>query len=95
MNREEIVANAKCIVYGSTEGLYVGENGRSIKTFIEEGNREVLEIPVVDPDMVYTGCPVNEHHFTMETQYHWIMPRVAKMLGIPYNTNDFLQLRRN
>ena len=94
MNREEIVANAKCIVYGSTQGLYVGENGKSIKEFIESGNREVLEFPVIDAEMVYTGCPVNEHHFTMETQYHWIMPRVAKMLDIPYNTNDFVLIEK-
>lgn len=52
MNREEIVQNAKCIVYGSTIGLYVGENGKSIKEFIESGNREVLEIPVVDAEIL-------------------------------------------
>ena len=94
LTKEEIVANAKCIVYGSTQGLYVGENGKSIKEFIESGNREVLEFPVMDAEMVYTGCPVNEHHFTMETQYHWIMPRVAKMLDIPYNTNDFVLIEK-
>ena len=51
---------------------------------------QIIKFPIVkEKNIMYTGLPQNEHHYT--TYYHrkYVLPKINESLGFGYNETDF------
>ena len=82
MKINDILTNAKyiCFPYRNT-------------TFGKKYNncgKDIHFLPIIkDRDMLYSKMQGNEHHYTTEYTYKYVLPLIDKLLNFGFNMNDF------
>lgn len=85
MKREEIVRMAKYICFP-----YVNE---SYSQKYDGIDREVHRIPIVEgKDVLYSRMPTNEHHYTTDYAYTYVLPLLDSLLGFGFSIGDFTKV---
>ena len=82
MERENILKMAKYICFPYRNKVYGSKYDNS--------GRDIHKLPIFkDKDVLYSNMPGNEHHYTTEYTYKYVLPLVNELIGFGFSQNDF------
>lgn len=82
MEKEDILKIAKYICFPYRNKVFGSKYDNS--------GRDIHKLPIFkDKDVLYSNMPGNEHHYTTEYTYKYVLPLVDELIGFGFNQNDF------
>lgn len=82
MTKEEIVSIAKYICFPYRNRVF-GEK-------YDNCGRDVHRLPILeDVDALYSDMPGNEHHYTTDYTYRYVLPLIDSLIGFGFSMDDF------
>lgn len=80
MTRDEIIRKAKYIVFPYRNNTY--------SNYYKDIDAKYAPI-IPDGSVLYSNMKGNEHHYTTEYTYKYVLPLIAELLGFKFDMNDF------